>query len=87
MSFPFYLIAPVLKFLKEQKPHSCTLVYPYLTPLSCWWPILQSLCVDKFSVREDAFSVNERLRYLDNLIDSSSYNTKKKKKVHWKKSI
>lgn len=52
---PFYLIAPVLKFLKEQKPNSCTLVYPYLTPLPCWWPIRQSLGVDKFSVREDAF--------------------------------
>lgn len=51
---------------------------PFLTPLPCWWPIRQSLGVDKFSVREDAFSVNERLRYLDNLIDSSSYNQKKK---------
>lgn len=40
---PFCLIAPVLKFLQEQKPHSCTLVYPYLTPLPSWWPILQSL--------------------------------------------
>lgn len=52
-------------------------MYPYLTPLPCWWPILQSLGVDKFSVREDAFSVNERIRYLDNLIDSSAYNKKK----------
>lgn len=36
-----------------------------------------SVGVDKFSVREDEFSVNERLRYLDNLIDSSAYSKKK----------
>lgn len=36
-----------------------------------------SVDVNKFSVREDAFYVNERLRHLDNLIDYSAYNKRK----------
>lgn len=36
-----------------------------------------SVGVDKFSVREDSFYVNERIRYLDNLIDYSAYNKRK----------
>lgn len=40
---PFCLIAPVLKFLREQKPPSCTFVYPHLTSLPSWWPTLKPL--------------------------------------------
>lgn len=36
-----------------------------------------SVGVDKCSVSEDEFSVNERLIYLDKLIDNSAYNKKK----------
>jgi hypothetical protein len=40
---PFCLIGPVLKYLTEQKPPSCTLVYPYLSTFPSWWPTLKPL--------------------------------------------
>lgn len=84
MSFPFLFNSTSFKIPQRAKTPLLYIGVPFLTPLPCWWPILQSLGVGKFSVGEDEFSVNERLRYLDNLIDSSAIT---KRKVHWKMSI
>ena len=39
---PFCLVSAVLYFLEEQKPKTCTFVFPELSPLSPWWPKLWS---------------------------------------------
>lgn len=35
---PFCLISPLLQFLFEQRPKSCTFVFPEFKPLPVWWP-------------------------------------------------
>ena len=44
---PFCLISAVLKFISEQKPISCTIVFPIPLPLPLWWPTLQSMSCEQ----------------------------------------
>lgn len=45
--FPlFCLLSAILQFLVEQRPKTCTVVFPEFSPLPSWWPKLWSFVTD-----------------------------------------